>query len=173
MKKRGVVTTGSENSAFFILPSFACQDPERCRTRVPFRTPEREAARAAQPFLSVTGSLGRRRVGAGGRDRPGVLSFSIYDSRYASSSPTRCGLPIRRQPRKSQIDNPQSKAGVVQQPERGRAKAETTVRLRSPAPLFDLGFEISDGRGDCEIEGAFIRLHRRKSEIAHSKVPGV
>ena len=29
-----------------------CLDPERYRTRVPFRTPEREAARAAQPFPS-------------------------------------------------------------------------------------------------------------------------
>src|ERR1039457_5505664 len=27
-----------------------CLDPERYRTRVPFRTPEREVARAAQPF---------------------------------------------------------------------------------------------------------------------------
>src|ERR1700690_3192347 len=34
-----------------------CLDPERYRTRVPFRTPEREAARAAQPFPFCTKAL--------------------------------------------------------------------------------------------------------------------
>ena len=48
-----------------LIPRIAldqCRDPERYRTRVPFRTPEREAARAAPPFRSVTGGFGRRRV---------------------------------------------------------------------------------------------------------------
>jgi hypothetical protein len=40
---------------FCLLPSpfcirFVCLDPERYRTRVPFRIPEREVDRAAQPF---------------------------------------------------------------------------------------------------------------------------
>ena len=46
--------------------------------------------------------------------------------------------PERARPKRQVVgENPTGDtnfAGVVQQPERGLAKAETTVRLRSPAP---------------------------------------
>jgi hypothetical protein len=43
----------SSKRAGGLIPRIAldqCRDPERYRTRVPFRTPERETAQAAQPF---------------------------------------------------------------------------------------------------------------------------
>ena len=47
----------SSKRAGELIPRIAldqCRDPERYRTRVPFRTPEREAARAAQTFPFCT-----------------------------------------------------------------------------------------------------------------------
>lgn len=48
----------SSKRAGGLIPRIAldqCRVPERYRTRVPFRTPEREVAQAAQPFQKVLG----------------------------------------------------------------------------------------------------------------------
>jgi hypothetical protein len=53
-----ILCARSSKRAGGLIPRIAldqCRVPERYRTRVPFRTPEREVAQAAQPFQKVLG----------------------------------------------------------------------------------------------------------------------
>ena len=94
-----------------------CRDPERYRTCVPLPTPEREAARAVP-------SAGCEPVEETGQGFP--LSVPIAQS-------TERACPKRQVAGESPAGDTSS-CGCGSTAECGRAKAETTVRLRSPAP---------------------------------------
>ena len=105
-----------------------CLDPERYRTRAPLSTPEREEARAAQhfPFLDRLLEGAERELVEETSQRFDVLvPIAQYRERECPKLQVAGESPAG--------DTISSGCGSTA--ECGRAKAETTVRLRSPAPF--------------------------------------
>ncbi len=128
----------SSKRAGGLIPRIAldqCRVPERYRTRVPFRTPEREVDRAAQPFhffIEILESAGCESVEETGQG-------FFLSTEYWSTGALECCKVLRVihiTPLLHYSSTTVSYRGCGSTAECGRAKAETTVRFRSPAPVF-------------------------------------
>ena len=94
-------------------------------------------------------------------DGVSILAFDLERPVMRTHSERLAGLSLKAAIFKSDISAGDTNfAGVVQQPERGLAKAETTVRLRSPAPLRERSSPAERSFDMREAERAALRLRR-------------
>ncbi len=127
----------SSKRAGGLIPRIAldqCRVPERYRTRAPFRTPEREVDRAAQPFhffIEILESAGCESVEETGQG-------FFLSTEYWSTGALECCKVLRVihiTPLLHYSSTTVSYRGCGLTAECGHAKAETTVQFRSPAPV--------------------------------------
>ncbi len=130
----------SSKRAGGLIPRIAldqCRVPERYRTRAPFRTPEREVDRAAQPFhffIEILESAGCESVEETGQG-------FFLSTEYWSTGALECCKVLRVihiTPLLHYSSTTVSYRGCGLTAECGHAKAETTVQFRSPAPFLSL-----------------------------------